>query len=207
MKKILLVLALTLTGFLSQAQITFTSGTYSQWNMDTICANSTGATGAITIGKVISVPTNFGLVLQTKLILDTLSTGTLSSGGVFLQGSMDNVLWSNIPLGNTLANQGGALVGKSYQGLNIYDPYPASAAAAANQPLITATGALAGSTASTASDTLAVTAIATARHTALYTFTINNPIYTYYRIVYNLKPSATAMQLHIFTRYYLRKPY
>ena len=203
MKKILLVLAMTLTGFMSQAQVTFTTGTYSQWNMDTIYAASTGASAAITTGKVISVPTNFILHIQTRLYLDTLTTATLSTGGLQLQGSMDNIQWSSVPLSSTQANLGGAITGKSYQGLSLAAGYPAPGAI----PSVASATTLSGITATTAADTIAVSAIATARHVALYTFTVHNPTYTYYRVVYSLKPSATAMSLHIFTRYYLRKPY
>jgi hypothetical protein len=204
MKKILLVLALTLTGFLSQAQITFTSGTYGLWNMDTIYALSTGANPAITTGKVISVPTNFILHIQTRLYLDTLtSTNTLSSAGLQLQGSMDNLNWVNVPLSSTQGHLGCAFPGKSFQGLVLWAGYPVPG----DVPSVASGATLAGITATTNADTVAVSAIGTARHMAMYTFTVNNPTFTYYRVVYQLKPSATSMALHIFTRYYLRKPY
>ena len=208
MKKILVVLAMTLTGFISQAQVAGTSGTNSGWNMDTVRIASTGAVRSYYVGKTISVPTNFITTIQTRIFCDSPLTST-STAGIILQGSMDNTSWVQVPLNSGLsAGPGSAVVG--YQtGITTGAPYwldggyPYSTSSfvtyidsAAALPAIPVAG-----------DTVAVASMATAKQYRFYSFVIANPTYTYYRLVYMIKPAASGHVLRVATKYYLRKPY
>jgi hypothetical protein len=207
MKKILVVLAMTLTGFLSQAQTTSYQncqrGPYSVWNLDTVGVAST-TTDVCTYGesKTFSVPTNFAIIMQIQAAVKSGGEPTVT-GGLVLYGSMDNVSWFKVALTPSSAstNTAGAVIAKT-NNFTYSGTWPACTMPATAQ----ASSVTAAPTVNADTTAFGVIANATAIN---YTITIERPTYTYYKLGYSSKGSAntTAKYYLFYARYYLRKPY
>ena len=213
MKKILFFLAcLTLgifSGVNSKAQITVTTGTNTSWNLDTTYVSVTGTTQGSFATKAITVPTNNILIIQGRIMIDTLpASPTFNSKTIMVQGSMDNVSWTTVPLSSSGA-LGTAHITRSYFGT-------ISAGSAASWPTVTLpTIATSGAGTATsgagiynamAGDTLALPLASTVKQACQLTITVPTPTYTYYRLLYTFSASASGA-LRIAHKYYLRKPY
>ena len=207
MKKILVVLAMTLTGFLSQAQTTTYQncqrGPYSIWNLDTVGVAST-TTDLCSYGesKTFSVPTNFAVIVQVQAAVKSGAEPTVT-GGIVLYGSMDNVSWFKVALTSSSAstNTAGAVIAKT-NNFTYAGSWPACTMPATAQ----ASSGVAPTTVNHDSTAIGVIANATAVN---YTITIERPTYTYYKLGYTSKASANgSAKFYLFyARYYLRKPY
>lgn len=207
MKKILVVLAMTLTGYLSQAQTTtYTNcqrGPYSVWNLDTVGVVST-TNGVLSYGesKTFSVPTNFSVVMQVQIAAKSGGEPTVAAG-LCVYGSMDNVSWFKVAMTATSAstNTAGAVLART-PAFTYAGTWPACTMPATSQTNCTQAIAV------TNVDTTAGGAI-TAGTAINYTITIERPTYTYYKLGYNSTGSAnTTLKCYLFyARYYLRKPY
>jgi hypothetical protein len=207
MKKILLVLALTLTGFLSQAQVTVSSGAHPNWNLDTAYATGAASQTGSWFGKTISVPTNFILNIDVKIVTDStcVASGGLTTGTkVMIYGSMDNVYWTKVGS----ASNYNPPISWSVSPLTSFDvaTYPNNT--------YTAYGS------STSFDIAALTADAAALPTAVPLIagvhsgyfihaTIKQPEFSYYKVVVLFATNTTTgtHRAKAAARYYLRKPY
>lgn len=212
MKKILFFLAFLALGILSnvesEAQITIATATNPSWNLDTTYVSATGTTQNSFATKSIQVGTNNILVIQSRIMVDTLpSSPAFGSKIVALQGSMDNTNWTLVPL-----TSNGAL-GTAHITRSLYGTI--SSGSAASWPTVglptiaTATGsgtgiAVSGLYNAMAGDTLALPLSTTVKQACQITVTVPTPTYTYYRLVYTFSGTAAA---RIAQRYYFRKPY
>ena len=208
MKKILVVLAMTLTGFLSQAQMT--RSTWSLWNMDTTGYASATSAGAMNgDSKTISVPTNFSLHIQVEAVVRGSEIPATNS--VSLWGSFDNVLWVRVPVtsgslvaGSVVppANAGTAYVSRS-------NPYPIGTYPTYTQQSPGGTASLLSGVLAVAGDSVSLGTTPAANTAILLNYSIPNPTFTYYKLTYYAvkAANANATVFNYRAKYYLRKPY
>lgn len=208
MKKILLVLALTLTGFLSQAQMT--REVWSLWNMDTTGFTSIVSSGAMNgDSKTISVPTNFSLHIQVEVAVRGAEIPATNS--VSLWGSFDNVLWVRVPVTSGAlaaaavvppANAGTAYVSRS-------NPYAIGTYPTYTQQSPGGTVSLNSAVLTVAGDSVSLGTTPAANTAILLNYSIPNPTFTYYKLTYYAAKAANtnATYFNYRAKYYLRKPY
>lgn len=211
MKKILFFLAFLALGILSsvesEAQATY--GTNTSWNLDTIYTivpNS--ATRNFLATRSFTVGSNNLVIIQGRVLIDYVSSGTFvgNSKAVYIQGSMDNTTWTNVPYGTNGSN------GCWFGGLSTFGTctgsYPSIVPPAIISSGTAATMSTTGTLYSTAGvDSLSFPLAGTTAQGFAYHITIMNPSYTYYRIVYSLSATGGTPALRIAQRYYFRKPY
>jgi hypothetical protein len=217
MKKILLVLALTLTGFLSQAQTSYTN--YSRnssptWNMDTVGAAGATTTNLVSYAesKVASVPTNFIVTLQA--LFSNNGADSVQSAGITLWGSMDNIVWFKVPLsvGNVAIGTNASTYspGTAYvNGLQVAGGLTGAGTWPAITGPATTISLSASPVVSTALDTIAVGQIYPSK-VKMYNYVILNPTYSYYKFTvtsFGSVNTAVVKNSGFGFRYYLRKPY
>lgn len=185
----------------TQAQNTFTSGSWNSWNMDTLKFSGTTSAGIAygeskTINTVGNATINIQVLVATKL--DTMDTG-----GLTVIGSMDNTNWAKVEL-NKSWYPSPVFVTKS--------PVTAYAGTWPNIRLATPDIAYLGTASNyTAADTIALPASPSlkAGNAVMYYITLVNPQYHYYKLVTTMKARANtnAKITSLFMRYWTRKPY
>ena len=198
---------MTLTGFMSQAQMT--RAAWTTWNMDTTgYASAVSGAGLTGDSKTITIPTNFGLTIQVEVAVR--GTEIPAANSLSLWGSMDNTTWVRVPtvatgLATTVSAPGSgfgtACVSRSNPyAIGTYPTYtqPSLAGSILNAPLLVIAG-----------DSVALGTTPAANTAVTLNYHIPNPSFTYYKFTYYATKAANtnATVFSYRAKYYLRKPY
>jgi hypothetical protein len=209
MKKQLLVLALTLTGFISQAQMTRVA--WSTWNLDTTGYASVTSAGAMNgDSKTLSIPNNYSLHIQVESAVRGTEVPAVNS--VSLWGSFDNALWVRVPV-TTSSLVAGAVAPQTSVGtafVSRSNPYAIGTYPTYTQPSPGGTTAAMNSAVLVvAGDSISLGVTPVANTAILLNFSIPNPTFTYYKLTYYAVKAANtnATVFNYKARYYLRKAY